>query len=178
MFCKKCGKVVSEDAKYCSYCGCQLLDTCEENNIVNEETVIIKTNTPIKKSNKKLIISFVSFFVILITLFSVVNNNFGSSLRREDFSYSYVILEDRIEVEIKAKVDIKDFEFGIFCYRQENILHQYHERHKIDYLEKSDTEKYIIKMSDIESEYPWLKKWKLDTIEITSYRGKIRNKEK
>lgn len=197
MYCKNCGKIIADNSLYCNYCGKEQNNETSTNdasnqNIINvtnygkaesfDKSTAVNTKRKIKRSTI-LTISVVVTLIIAVIVGSIVGvinyrNSFNSSINKESFTYAYLINDDRIEVEISAVVDIRDFNFSIFCYRKDNIFHQYSKYFKGESINKGSTKKYTIMMSEIIKESPYLEKWKLDTVEISNYSGKIRNKDK
>ena len=166
MYCKNCGQSISNDSVFCSFCGTKQ-DLISTN--LNQQQTIPQNSVPSTNTRKRK--------PIIIILSYIIGNSFDSHLSKDDFSYTYTITKEKIEVCITAKVDIKDFNFLIFAYRENNILHQYHERHTIDYLAQNDSVTYTILIKDIIDEFTWLEKWQLDSLHISEYNGKIRNKD-
>lgn len=190
MYCKNCGKEIDDNSLYCNICGAKqhietntAINYQNVDNISNNAEVYNSDDTTVtrRKTKQKAIVSLSIVFVLLIVIIIGVigyRNSFNSTINTDSFTYEYLIKDDKIEVELTANVDIKDFKFSIFCYRTENILHQYHKYFEEEFISKGSTKKYTITMSEIFKESPYLEKWKLNTVKITDYRGKIRNKDK
>lgn len=186
MYCKKCGKQISDNSIYCKYCGSKQDEQLDSKDIANDVSstndAIVTTKKQINNHKKRnAIIAVVLIAVLIIAVVLCVNaerNAFKSPIDKDSFTFEYNIKDDRIDVEITAKVDIKNFKFMIFCYREDNILHQYSERYEESLVEKGSILRYTILMSDVVKENPWLETWKLDKVRISEYSGMIRNKDK
>lgn len=131
-----------------------------------------------KRTKIIIIISVLVFVCLSFSILHYIEKNayYGTGINENSFSYTYTINEEEIVVLLVANENIKDFEFSIHCDRKDNVLHQYSEDHTIDFFEKGDAKLYEIKTADIIEKSPWLEKWKIDQVRITSYSGKTQKK--
>lgn len=182
MYCKKCGKQISDNSIYCKYCGEQQNDTISIlQNDTKEQIVAVTDNGQGNHKKRNIIIAVIILIAITVAIILGVNAvriAFDSPIDKDSFTFEYSIKDDRIDVEITAQKDIKDFKFMIFCYREDNIFHQYSKRYEEPLVEKGSTLRYTILMSDIVKENSWLETWKLDKVRISEYSGMIRNKDR
>lgn len=96
MFCKKCGKQVANDSKFCKYCGTVLKDfETSSNNYEKPQK---------KKSNKKMIIIAIILWVVFIVIVNLNGNSENQeSAIKKDMSSIDEIAEDDIEENSSLK---------------------------------------------------------------------------
>ena len=173
--CNNCNRTISVSYSFCPHCASSSFST----DPASDDELDFMFSSKDEKTAK--IITIISLCVVIsvIIVSCVINhrNSFDTHLNDRQYSYSYQIHDDRIDVSITAKVDIRNFSFEVVCYPKNNPLHQHSEYiNKID-LEQGQTYEIVIYIDDIIEDNEWIEKWKLDSLKIIKRDGKVKNKD-
>ena len=105
MFCKNCGKEITNDGKYCQHCGKEINNSIDEySSIKNKKKV-----TQIRPSTVILLI-----FVILILLGIGISSSLPtSSNTQQDSVNNYNSISNSNEIKIGEVITGKDWEFSV-----------------------------------------------------------------
>lgn len=86
MFCKKCGKLISDNAKFCSYCG-QKKNSVEQNLLKKEEPKNKKLSILVKFIIGLSVIVVMVVVYVLILMPSVQENKLKDCLKEREIYY-------------------------------------------------------------------------------------------
>ena len=80
MFCSKCGKEISDNAKFCNFCGQTVVKQSNEQQVrshANERRICVNCNGEgAKRSTGRMIISIIIFLIAISVQFSILGGIF------------------------------------------------------------------------------------------------------
>ena len=181
MFCKNCGKKISDDAKFCSYCGAEqnFVDCSSEdayqssqkyvskNEIISEHSISSSTSaeaTQIAKKKPKKLIVWISIVLILAIVVAMIvifttkkendrQNAFIIGVSQSDYTYIFDDSDGKnIISTIVPKYDFENFTFSITYYAEKGLLNYYKEEYSVGNVSAGTELVYTKLISDIENE--------------------------
>ena len=169
MYCKHCGNPISEDSKYCRFCGTlqDFPNTPYQQSAPPQETSAPPAQPTQSKTIKKgkpiwtilIIFLLITVFVIgSIFLFNKIEkteeekaqNAFSVEITDTDYKYSYEISNDVIISTITPKYDLINFVVNITYYGNGGILDKRETTHNIGKISAGEEKKYTVYISNIE----------------------------
>ena len=136
MICKKCGKEIMDNSKYCSFCGTQIQPFHEKNDVYQSGMIQgVQKKSP--KNNKKRVISLVTAIIIFAMVVIVL------------IISSFILTSDTYISEITfSESDTESYVYKKYEYNNENQIANiiyYNEDGTIDYIEEYDSHGNVIK---------------------------------